>query len=112
MARPKLPPHEMRSQSVAFRVSPIDHASLLAAASAHGIKVGELARRRSLGVRLPPEVQDAALRADTVAALNRIGVNLNQLVKRLNAGGPLNVEKLINTLDRVHDAMDRLDESD
>ena len=112
MARPKLAPQEQKAMTVAFRLTAIEHAQLLAVAAQHGVRVSELVRRKTLGVRMPAPVQEAKLQADAVAALNRIGVNLNQIAKRMNSAKPLNMEKLITTLDRIHDAMDRLDESD
>lgn len=112
MARPKLAPQEQRSVTIAFRVTTLEHAQMLATSAQHGVRVSELARRRSVGVRLPTPVDEAKVQADAIAALNRIGVNLNQIAKRLNSGKPTNMEKLITTLDRIHDAMDRLDESD
>lgn len=111
MARPKLAPQERKSYQLLVRLTPIEHAQMQAVAAQHGVRMSELARRRALGVRLPAPVQEAKLQADAVAALNRIGVNLNQIAKRMNSGKPMNMEKLIATLDRIHDAMDRLEES-
>jgi len=112
VARPKLAPQEQKSLTVSFRLTPIEHAQMLAVAAQHGMRVSELARRKALGVRLPAPVREAKLQADAVAALNRIGVNLNQIAKRMNSAKPMNMERLITTLDRIHDAMDRLNESD
>ncbi len=85
MARPKLAPQEQKSLTISFRVTPIEHAQMLAVAAQHGMRVSGLARRKALGVRLPAPVQEAKLQADAVAALNRIGVNLNQIAKRVNS---------------------------
>lgn len=112
MARPKLPPQEQKSERIIVRLTPIEHAQAQLAAARHGISVAELVRRRLMGIRLPASPTEAKINADAVAALNRIGINLNQIARRLNSGKPINIDRIIATLDRIHDEMDRLNEPD
>ena len=99
MARPKLPDHEQKSMRLIVRLTPVEHARVRLAAEHFGILTSEFARRRLLGVRLPNPPSEDQLNAQAVAALNRIGVNLNQIAKRLNSGHATNLGRIINTLD-------------
>jgi hypothetical protein len=58
-------------------------------AAAWGLSLSDLVRRASLGVRMPTRAFDAthaAVFAQTLGELGRIGGNLNQLCRRANGG--------------------------
>ena len=112
MARPKLPPQDQKSKRMIVRLTPIEHAQAQLAAARYGIGVAELVRRRLRGIRLPASPTEEKLNADAVAALNRIGINLNQIAKRINSGGGVNAGKIMDALDRIDAEMDRLNEPD
>ena len=112
MARPKLPPQDQKSKRMIVRLTPIEHAQAQLAADQAGIGISEFARRRLMGVRLPASPTEEKLNADAVAALNRIGINLNQIAKRINSGGGVNVGKIMDALERIDAEMDRLNEPD
>ena len=94
------------------RLTPIEYAQAVLAAQGYGIGISELMRRRLLGVRLPNPPAEEKLNAQAVAALNRIGINLNQIAKRMHSVGAVNIDELIRAIDRIHDEMDRLNEPD
>ncbi len=112
MARPKLPAHARKTHYVRVRLTALEHAQAQLVAQQYGIGLAELTRRRLLGVRLPAPPSEEKLNAHAVSALNRIGVNLNQIAKRMNAGHSTNLGKIVDALDRIHLAMDKLNESD
>lgn len=111
--RPGRPPKSAREQLchvISFRVS-ADDLALLAerAANAGQPSVSEYSRAASLGAPLAVRRQsDPAMNAAAVAALNRIGVNLNQLARRLNGGRYVRyaeIEALIARIDRMIDEL-------
>lgn len=75
------------------------------AASQAGLSVSEFLRRRALGRPVVP-LADAAARK----ALRRVGVNLNQLVRRANAGGATETEARA-AIDDVRSALARIGKS-
>ncbi|PAP74563.1 plasmid mobilization protein [Rubrivirga marina] len=80
--RPPRKPEEGPKVQVGFQVTSVERDQIREAASQAGLSVSEFLRRRALGRPVVP-LADAAARK----ALRRIGVNLNQLVRRANAGG-------------------------
>jgi hypothetical protein len=80
-----------RVHKVDTRWDGIEHASLAAAAQAAGLAKGGYIRALVLGCPGPrsqraPSVNAQAL-AQATAALNKVGSNLNQIARVLNAGG-------------------------
>jgi len=80
-----------RVHKVDTRWDGIEHASLAAAAQAAGLTKGGYIRALVLGCPGPrsqraPSVNAHAL-AQATAALNKVGSNLNQVARVLNAGG-------------------------
>lgn len=84
MARPPKDDAQKRSERFNLRLTLSELAHLQEQAENAGLMPHEYARRRILGhqVQAPPRIADDAL----LAALNRIGVNLNQLTRADNAG--------------------------
>lgn len=86
MGRPKLSPQERRDCRVQAMFTMQERAELEARAEALGLTLSEYIRRRTLGVALPPQSADRQTRDKLATALLRIGVNLNQITKHMNAG--------------------------
>ena len=85
MARPKIAPDTLRTTTIGVRVSPAEYDQLRAKASAMGMTPAQWLRCAALDRQLPPPPAPA-LNLDTYRELARIGVNLNQVVARINAG--------------------------
>ncbi|MCE7030989.1 plasmid mobilization protein [Jiella avicenniae] len=79
-----------------------ERAQIETAAEALGLSVSEFVRRRSLGHRMPASRTGEDNRAVLATALLRLGVNLNQIAKHMNAGrsAPPHLPELIATIDR------------
>ena len=85
LARPRLGAEERRTRTIGVRVTEAQAAELAELAQAARLSVAALMRRRALG----QPVRIAAARrlgAAEFRELNRIGVNLNQVARALNAG--------------------------
>ncbi len=79
----------MRNRIVRIRVSDAELAALKSLAAARGLSLSDLLRRAALGIRMPVrrfDQADAVVLVRTLGELGRIGGNLNQLVRRANAG--------------------------
>ena len=85
MARPRLGEEERRTRTVGVRVTETEAEELRERAQDARLSVGAYLRRRGLGqrVRLGAERR---LGAAELRELNRIGVNLNQMARAMNAG--------------------------
>lgn len=86
MGRPKLSPEERRDCQTTVLYTMRERAELETRAAAVGLNLSEFIRRRTLGVPLPPQSADRATRDKLATSLLRIGVNLNQITKHMNAG--------------------------
>ena len=75
-----------RSDTLGVRLTVIERARLDELAALHGLTATEFMRRRSLGYRLPSPLAEQRGQAVMATALLRIGVNLNQLTRHVNAG--------------------------
>lgn len=86
MARPTKQPHEKRTERFNLRFTVAELAHVQDQARLAGLDATEYLRRRALGfvVSPAPRRADAAL----VTELNRIGVNLNQIARNINADRP------------------------
>lgn len=87
MARPKKPATDLRSDTLGVRLTVAERAEIDRAAAAYGMTTADFMRRRALGYRLPAAVAAQRQTAVLATALLRLGVNLNQIAHRLNAGG-------------------------
>ena len=107
MARPKKQQPDTRSERLNLRLLPDERAIIRARAAASGLSPTDYARRRVLGGKLAvvaPRRADPAL----VLAVNRAGVNLNQIARALNSGLGHNPHELSETLARLNRLLDRL----
>ena len=86
MARPKKSPQELRDSRLSVMFTAEERAEMERRASALGLTISDYVRRRTLGTPLPPQAADRATRDKLATALLRIGVNLNQIAKNVNAG--------------------------
>lgn len=84
MARPKIDPAKRRTKSVRVSLSPIELAQLNAKADAGDTTVTAFVRASALGKPVTV-AKSTAPDFDTRNELRRIGVNLNQMAKAMNA---------------------------
>ncbi len=103
--RPTRKPEEGPKVQVGFQVTSVERDRIREAASQAGLSVSEFLRRRALGRPVVP-LADAAARK----ALRRVGVNLNQIVRRANAGGAAEAEARA-AIDDVRAAVARIGRS-
>lgn len=106
MARPRKDKFEARSAHLpAVRLTEAELAQVAELASASRLSLSEYVRQRLLSGKVTPRpaLDDAQL----LAELNRCGVNLNQIAKRLNAGAglPTSVD---STLEAFHAVLERV----
>jgi len=100
MGRPKLPPEKLRDVPTTVMMTAVERAELEDRAAALGLSVSEFVRRRVSGTPLPKAAADRSLDAKLATALLRIGVNLNQIARHMNAGrhAPPDLPALIDTI--------------
>ena len=101
MGRPKKSPEQRRDVQTTVLLTMTERAELEARASSVGLTLSEFVRRRTLGIPLPPQSADRQTRDKLATSLLRIGVNLNQITKHMNAGrhAPPELSSLIATID-------------
>lgn len=101
MGRPRLSPDERRDCQTTVLYTMRERAELEARAHALGLTLSEYIRRRTLGVPLPPQSADRETRDKLATSLLRIGVNLNQITKHMNAGrhAPPELPSLVATIE-------------
>ena len=93
MARPPLQKSERRNEHLpCVRVTSAEREKIEAKASEAGLTVSEYSRRAILKSRIKP--QQGTVNADPalLLELNRIGVNLNQIALKVNAGRSLGLD--------------------
>ena len=84
MARPQKSPTDRHSESVRVSLRPADLARLKSQADRAETTITDFVRASALGKKLTV-IQADAPDFDTVEQLRRIGVNLNQIAKAMNA---------------------------
>jgi hypothetical protein len=109
MARPKKAAQERRDGMVGVRVTMAERVQIERNARMLGVSPAEFMRRRSLGYRLPPAVDGQQQTAELATALLRIGVNLNQLTRHVNAGALPPPDILPGLLARINALLDETD---
>lgn len=106
--RPRKAPAEQRDERLpGVRVTAAERVTVEEQAARAGLPVSDYCRRVILRQRVAPAVTDTD--AAALVELNRVGVLLNQLAKRINAGGAI-PPQLADTLDQVRAAVERLAE--
>lgn len=110
MARPKKEQREARTERLNLRFSPDEWGEIEAKARAAGLSATEFCRMAALGVRIEAAPVDRAPASPAgvahVVALNRVGVNLNQIARSLNSGMGLEPRELETSLHRVNQLLD------
>ena len=85
MGRPAKSPEERHTETVRVSLRPADLAQLQANAAKAETTITDFVRAAALGHRFKV-VESTAPDFDTIHQLQRIGVNLNQIAKRMNQG--------------------------
>lgn len=100
MGRPKLSPEERRDCQTTVLYTIQERAELERRCHALGLTLSEYIRRRTLGIPLPPQSADRETRDKLATSLLRIGVNLNQITKHINAGrhAPPELPAIVDTI--------------
>lgn len=111
MARPRKEHIEARSERLNLRLTLGERATLEAKAAAAGVPPTDYARRVVLGGQLAI-VEAKAADPQLVLALNRVGVNLNQIARALNGHAAFSPAELSRTLSRLNQLLDHLQEEE
>lgn len=116
MARPRKERADARAVVFGVRFTADERATLEASAAVHGVSPTDYARAAVLGGRvqvapvpLPPSVSNFSAAPAGVAhivALNRVGVNLNQIARALHTGMGFVPADLQACLERVNALLD------
>ena len=104
--RPAKPAGETRVAGVALRLTASERDRLQQQAERAGLPLSTYCRRVLLGHEVQPAI--TATDAAALADLNRVGVNLNQIARQLNARGAVRPVALDAVLERMRDAVARL----
>lgn len=86
MGAPRKSPERKRDARTAVMFTAIERAQLEERAAECGLTMSEFIRRQSLGRAMPASAIDRKGRATLATALLRLGVNLNQVTRHMNAG--------------------------
>lgn len=106
MARPSKNPQALRRFRLNLRLTASERARLDLAAAKAGITPSEYARRQILDGRvIVREARD--LSAGSFVQIVRIGTNLNQIARRLNAGGKQAPAELASLCRKVESILGR-----
>lgn len=114
MARPKKDKPDSRVHVVGIRLTPDERLTLAQKAEAARLSLSELCRQASLGVPIEaasPPTEGTPAHAPSggiahIVALNRVGVNLNQIARALNTDLGFHPAELQDTLRRVNAVLD------
>lgn len=87
MARPHLAENQKRSQTIYVMANPDEVAGIKDIAKEAGMTVSQYIRHTALKTPLPKRATN--IEAEAIAALNRVGSNLNQIAKIANTNGAL-----------------------
>ncbi|MCA9303412.1 MAG: plasmid mobilization relaxosome protein MobC [Phycisphaerales bacterium] len=88
MNRPDPTEHENRTEVMQTRVTLAEQAYVQEVAREAGITVSEFLRRRACGYQVPAGPRRRSVNPELVTAINRVGVNINQIALRLNCDRP------------------------
>lgn len=107
MARPKMNPTERRTAQLGLRLSPAELAAIQERADKAGMNVTAFTRAAALSRKLPA-APASTVDFETRAELRRIGVNLNQIAKAMNARREALPASLVATCARLDALFDRI----
>jgi hypothetical protein len=105
MARPKKAPEEKREDRLNSRLTTAERVEIESNAAILGVSPSEFVRSRALGYRLPASLALQRHVAALAVALLRLGINLNQIARHMNAGrgAPPDLSALIARIDAILD---------
>ena len=107
MARPSTSEDARKSRVISYRVTPAEHARLAHRAASANMRINEIAKELALSKSDTLKVA-TFMKYDPllINELNRIGNNLNQMVKRFHATGRISpvMETLCDRIDQLIDA--------
>ena len=106
MARPKIDPMKRRTAQVSVAVSPAELAALQEKADRAGMNVTAFTRASALSRKLPAPSTASPVDFETRAELRRIGTNLNQIAKAMNAGQQALPASLVIAAEKLHAIFD------
>lgn len=107
MARPKKAPTDRRSEQVSVRLSPAELARLQGKADQSNQSVTAFVRAAAMGKPVTVR-QEQAGDFELRQELRRIGVNLNQIAKALNARQQALPASLVTTCEKLDTLFDRM----
>lgn len=107
--KPKKSDRRQRTETLFARVTPEEKSAVIARADRAGMATAAFMRALALGdagprARRRRPVEHQAL-VQTLAALNRVGNNLNQIARNTNLGIDIGVPELRDALQRYHAAV-------
>ena len=105
MARPKKQVSERRTQLMTISLTLEEEDTLKRKSEAAGKAPAVYARETALQSRLVMR-KGRGLTPETFAALNSVGVNLNQIARTLNSGGDPHREDVLAALERINSLLD------
>ncbi len=115
MARPRKPAEETRPHVVSFRLTDAEMAQLEKEAAAAGTVPNECARLKTIGGRAPGRRRQAQesgavpeVSFELRQELRRVGVNMNQIARRLNMIGEHEPEELAEASRRVEQVLNQI----
>ena len=104
MSRPKKDPTDRRTEQVNLRLSPVELARLSEKADRASTNVTAFVRAAALG-RPVPVRETGSLAFEDRQELRRIGVNLNQIAKRMNEYKSVSSKDVTDALDDLHNLL-------
>lgn len=109
MGRPRKSPDELHDVPTTVMLTAAERAELEQRAHALGLTMSDYLRRQALGRPMPAGAVELRHRAALATALLRIGVNLNQITRHMNAGrgAPSHLSDLIEAIRGHVDALTR-----
>ena len=107
MARPKSDPTNRRTAQLNLRLSPVELAALQSKAEAAGTNLTAFTRAAALSRKLPA-APVSSVDFETRQELRRIGVNLNQIAKAMNARSEALPASLVAACEKLDALFDRI----
>jgi uncharacterized protein (DUF1778 family) len=109
MARPEKNAEDRHGSWIKFRVTEAERNLIRERADTSGKSVSDFVRTLALTGLV--EVRESQADFELIQAINRIGVNINQIAKRFNATDRLRYRALDLMLSRLDEYLDRLQDT-